>query len=222
MEKLEKKLGYSFTDKILLKTALTHTSYANEHRCDSYERLEFLGDSVLSIIVSEYLFDKLKNNNEGELSRIRAAVVCEPSLAALSRKIGLDEYLLLGNGDEKIGSRKRDSILSDIFEAVLAAVYLDSNLDTARKYLIEIIKDTINNAMAHCSDKDYKTTLQETVQKKHHGRASIEYKIVRETGPEHMKTFYVELFINEKKVSQGIGKSKKEAEQEAAKKALNS
>lgn len=222
MVELEKRLGYTFNNKQLLKTALTHTSYANEHRCESYERLEFLGDSILSIIVSEYLYNKMKKNDEGDLSRIRAQIVCEDSLASLSRKIGLGEFLLLGKGDEKLGSRNRDSILSDIFEAVLAAVYLDSNIDVTRDYLIAIIKDTIEEAIVHSAHKDYKTTLQEVVAKKSHGKAKVMYKTVGETGPEHMKTFYVELLIDGKKVAEGSGSSKKEAEREAAKKALKS
>lgn len=216
MKKLEEALGYEFKNKNYLQTALTHSSYANEHRCRSYERLEFLGDSVLSIIVSDYLFDEMRNNDEGDLSRIRASLVCEESLAKIARNIKLGEFLLLGNGEEKSGSRERASILSDVFESVLAAVYLDSNLETARKYILNLMQEQLQEAVCNKKTKDYKTTLQEAVQRKYHGRTKIVYTTIDEQGPEHMKKFVVELSVNDKKVSVGEGKSKKEAEQNAA------
>lgn len=220
MNELEKKIGYSFKKQSLLKTALTHSSYANEHRCKSYERMEFLGDSVLSIIISDYLYEQMENVNEGDLSRIRASLVCEETLARLSKKITLGEYILLGNGEEKSGSRTRASILSDVFEATLAAIYLDSGMDAAKDFIFSIMRQELAEALENRTAKDYKSRLQEAVQQKDHGKTRIEYCTVSESGPEHKKTFLVELIINGKKVTTGNGYSKKEAEQQAAKKAL--
>ncbi len=221
MEEIEKKIGYIFKNKKYLKTALTHSSYANEHRCKSYERQEFLGDSVLSIIVSDYLFENMKTVNEGDLSRTRAALVCEESLAELAHKIDLGKYILLGNGEEKAGSRDRASILADVFEALLAAIYLDSNIENARKFLLNIMMDKFKNAVHNKTLKDYKSTLQESVQHRFHGSTKITYTTVKETGPEHCKLFYIDLLINGIVVASGVGRTKKEAEQEAAKIALS-
>ena len=221
MKELEKKLGHEFVNAGLLKIALTHSSYANEHRCKSYERMELLGDSVLSIIVSEYLFEHKKDIDEGELSRIRASLVCEESLAETAKTIDLGKYIFLGNGEERSGSRNRASILSDVFEATLAALYLDGGMDTARSYLIGIMGEKLRDAACHKTEKDYKSRLQEVVQQKYHGRTRIEYITVEESGPEHKKCFLVELIINGSKVTEGKGFSKKEAEQLAAKKALS-
>ena len=221
MKELEKKLGHEFKNDELLKTALTHSSYANEHRCTSYERMEFLGDSVLSIIVSEYLFEHMKNIDEGELSRIRASLVCEESLAETAKTIELGKYILLGNGEEKSGSRSRASILSDVFEATLAALYLDGGMDTARVYILGIMGAKLSNAVEHKTEKDYKSRLQELVQRKYHGKTRIEYSTIEEIGPEHQKLFLVELVINGNKIAEGKGSSKKEAEQQAAKTALS-
>lgn len=222
MKQLQKTIGYSFKNEQYLKTALTHSSFANERRCKSYERLEFLGDSVLSIIISDYLFEAMKNNDEGDLSRIRSTLVCEETLAELARKIGIGRVMLLGNGEEKAGSRERASILADMFEAVLAAVYLDSDLDTARKYLLDIFDEKLKSAINNKTDKDYKTRFQEKMQKRFHDKTRIDYKTVSESGPEHMKSFVVELWVNGKKISRGEGNSKKEAEQTAAKNAMQS
>ncbi len=221
MEELENKIGYIFKNKKYLKTALTHSSYANEHRCKSYERQEFLGDSVLSIIVSDYLFENMKTVNEGDLSRTRAALVCEESLAELAQKIDIGKFILLGNGEEKAGSRERASILADVFEALLAAIYLDSNIENARKFLLHIMKDKFEDAVHNKTVKDYKSTLQENVQHRFHGKTKITYITVKETGPEHCKQFYIDLLINGVVVASGMGKTKKEAEQEAAKIALS-
>lgn len=220
MENLENKLGYKFKNTELLKTALTHSSYANEHRCKSYERMEFLGDSVLGLIVSTFLFEKMKSVDEGDLSRLRASLVCEESLAEEAKKIGLGEYILLGNGEERSGSRERASILSDAFEATLGAVFLDGGIDVAKEYLFKIMGDKLLDAVKHKSVKDYKSRLQEVIQHRTHGKTKIEYRVVSESGPEHQKSFCVELLIDGKKITNGKGFSKKEAEQKAAQQAL--
>lgn len=220
MENLEKTIGYTFSDKNHLKTALVHTSYANENKCKSYERLEFLGDSVLSLVVSDYLCSHMRKEDEGDLSRIRASLVCEESLASVARKINLGKYIMLGNGEEKSGSRERSSILCDVVEAVIAAVYVDGGIDRAKDVILKIMNEELDNALNNKALRDYKTQLQEYVQQKTHGRSKILYNIVGQDGPEHMKSFSVELLINSKVISTGKGKSKKEAEQEAAKKAL--
>ncbi|MDY3928645.1 MAG: ribonuclease III [Clostridia bacterium] len=221
MNELEKNIGYIFKNKKYLKTALTHSSYANEHRCRSYERQEFLGDSVLSIIVSDYLFEHMKSVNEGDLSRTRAALVCEDTLAELAHRINLGDFLLLGNGEEKSGSRERASILADVFEAVLAAIYLDSSIENARKFVLDIMKDKLDDAVHNKTGKDYKSTLQESVQHRFHGKTKIVYTTAKETGPEHCKEFYVDLTINGVLAASGKGRTKKEAEQEAARIALS-
>ena len=221
MKELEKIIGYEFENKELLKTALTHSSYANEFKCKSYERLEFLGDSVLSFIISEYIFDEMKMTSEGELSRIRASLVCEESLSSISRELDFGKYILLGNGEEKAGSRNRNSILCDIFEAILAAIYLDAGIDVAREYVLKIMHSKLDSNLYNKSIKDYKSRLQETMQKKYHDKTKISYIVTKESGPEHKKNFYVDLIINGKKLSSGVGFSKKEAEQKAAKNALS-
>ena len=220
MKELEKIIGYNFKNCEILKTALTHSSYANEYKCQSYERLEFLGDSVLSIIISEYLYAEMKSISEGELSRIRASLVCEESLASLAKDLGYGDYVLLGNGEEKAGSRNRNSILCDIFEAILAAIYLDGGMDNARNYVMRIMSEKLHSDLYNKSIKDYKSRLQEKVQRVYHDKSKIVYTVTKESGPEHRKNFYVDLIINGKKISSGIGMSKKEAEQKAAQAAL--
>ncbi len=220
MKKLEKIIGYSFKNSEILKTALTHSSYANEYKCQSYERLEFLGDSVLSIIISQYLYSEMKFISEGELSRIRASLVCEESLASLAKDLGYGEFILLGNGEEKAGSRNRNSILCDIFEAILAAIYLDGGMESAKDYIMRVMSEKLHSDLYNKSVKDYKSRLQEKIQRIHHDKSKIVYTITKESGPEHQKNFYVDLIINGKKVSSGVGKSKKEAEQKAAQAAL--
>lgn len=218
MKDFEKKLGYTFKDKTLINTALTHSSYANEKRKESNERLEFLGDSVLSIIVSNYLFKKLRRLSEGDLTKIRASLVCEQALAELAKKISLDKYILLGRGEEMTGGRLRASIISDAFEAVLAAIYLDSDINTATNWLLNVMNEKMNEALSGKTYKDYKTMLQETVQ--HGDRGKVTYELLNESGPDHNKHFEVRVCIDEKPVNKGVGQSKKEAEQEAAKNAL--
>lgn len=221
MNELEKIIGYEFKNKTLLNTALTHSSYANEFRCQSYERLEFLGDSILSIIISEYLYDKMKTIAEGDLSRIRSALVCEDSLSSLAKDFGFGKFILLGNGEEKSGSRERSSILCDVYEAILAAIYLDGGMNKSKEFVMKTMSDKLTSDLYNKSTKDFKSSLQEEVQKIYHDRSKIVYTISNETGPEHRKNFSVDLYINGKLVSSGVGHSKKEAEQEAAKIALS-
>ena len=218
MNKLEQNMGYVFKDISLLKTALTHSSYANEAgKGTKYnERLEFLGDSVLSLIVSEYLFEAFPKMPEGELTKLRASLVCEKSLAKFSQKLGVGDFLLLGNGEENSGGRTRPSILADAFEALLAALYLDSDMDTARKYVLEFVKEALKESKP--SFKDYKTMLQEIIQQNR--EESVCYHLVGEHGPDHNKRFIVEVHLNSNVIGHGEGRSKKEAEQQAAKEAL--
>ncbi len=219
MEVLEKKLGYKFNNITLLKNALTHSSYANEVRNGqtSNERLEFLGDSVLSVIVADYLFENFKTIPEGELTKLRASLVCEKSLCAFSREIDLGKFLLLGKGEEKGGGRKRDSILADAFEAVLAAIYLDGGMEAARKHVLRFVLPELEHKEDGCF-KDYKTALQEIIQR--NPEESVTYILKGESGPDHNKVFEVEVHLNSNVIGKGKGKNKKQAEQMAAKQAL--
>lgn len=219
MEVLEKKLGYKFNNEKLLKNALTHSSYANEVRngITSNERLEFLGDSVLSVIVADYLFKNFTDIPEGELTKLRASLVCEKSLCAFSREISLGEFLFLGKGEEKGGGRERDSILADAFEAVLGAIYLDGGMEAASKHVLRFVKAELK----HTDDevfKDYKTALQEIIQR--NPEESVSYILKGESGPDHNKIFEVEVHLNSNVIGVGKGKNKKQAEQMAAKQAL--
>lgn len=214
MENFQSKLGYWFKNDALLQTAVTHSSYANEKKTESNERLEFLGDSVLSIIVSDYIFAKLPKVDEGVLTKIRASLVCEQSLAELAKKISIDAYIQLGKGEEMAGGRNRASILSDAFEAVLAAIYLDGGMETARKWLLDLMHDAIIQVLHGDGYRDYKTMLQEAVQRGNKGK--VTYRTVKESGPDHNKYFEVEVMIDERVVNGGTGASKKEAEQKAA------
>ena len=222
----EKVIGYEFNNKDLIRTALTHSSYSNELRAKKVnvscnERLEFLGDSVLSIITSEYLFLENKYLPEGELTKLRAELVCEKALSKYSTKIGLGEYLLLGHGEEKQDGRKRPSIIADAFEAVLAAIYLDSgrNKDIVAEFLLPFIKDEIEDiARNRRNTTDYKTALQQFVQQTEGD--FLEYEVVDENGPDHNKTFEVVAKLNSNIIGKGKGRSKREAEQNAAKQAM--
>lgn len=219
MEVLQQKLGYKFNNIKLLENALTHSSYANEVRNGqtSNERLEFLGDSVLSIIVAEYLFTNFKNIPEGELTKLRAALVCEKSLCVFSRELELGKFLRLGRGEEKGGGRERDSILADAFEAVLAAMYLDGGMSVAKNHVLRFVKEELNNKDDY-SFKDYKTALQEIIQR--NPEESVTYILKSESGPDHNKVFEVEVHLNSNVIGVGKGKNKKQAEQMAAKQAL--
>ena len=221
-ELLERKIGYVFTNKKLLITALTHSSYAYEQKshkiiCECNERLEFLGDSVLSLVVSDYLFDKFSNKAEGELTKLRASLVCTRSLSSFANKIELGSYLFLGKGEEATG-RTNVKILENAFEALLAAIYLDSKgKEAVARFLIPIVEAEIKT-MGNDINHDYKTSLQQFVQAI--GNDRIQYICVNEIGPDHDKTFEVDVKINSNVVGSGKGKTKREAEQMAAKEAL--
>ena len=218
IEKVEKEIGYTFKQKELLKKALTHTSYAYEKKVESNEKLEFLGDSILEFISSKYLYQNYPNLKEGEMTKVRATVVCEKSLHKIAQKHNFSDFLYLGKSEQVTGGKNRPAILADSVEAIIAAMYLDGGLDKAEKFIIENLKDEIEIATKHVGDKDYKTVLQEKLQKKE--KVKIEYKIIKETGPDHDKTFEAEVLVEGKKIATGIGKNKKHAEMEAARKAL--
>ena len=220
MLSLEKKLDYKFNNITLLKNALVHSSYANEMRGDirSNERLEFLGDSVLSIIVAEHIYNKYPNMPEGELTKLRASLVCEKSLCFFAREIGIGDYLLLGKGEDKNGGRERDSILADAFEAVLAAIYIDGGISAAKKHIFNTVLRDLEHHGDDDSFKDYKTLLQEIIQR--NPEESVSYILVDEQGPDHDKIFTVAVYLNSNEIGQGVGKSKKQAEQMAACQAL--
>ena len=221
---LEKKLGYTFKDPALLQSALYHSSYANELKSKGVtvqcnERLEFFGDSVLSLIVSDYLYFRYVANQEGDMTKIRAAVVCERALAKYAAKIGLGNYLYLGHGEDINHGRERASITSDAFEAVLAAMYIDSgSLDTVRNFLLPFVKEEIESIREKSSFMDYKTALQQIVQQVE--GEILEYVLVGESGPDHCKTFDMEARLNSNVIGRGSAHSKREAEQLAAKEAL--
>lgn len=217
-EKIEEKIKYKFKNKELLDNALTHSSYANEHNMASNERLEFLGDSVLGIVISDYLYRHMPDVDEGDLSKLRAGIVCEHSLADAAKRIGIDRAILLSRGEEQNGGRLRPSIVSDAFEAVLAAIYLDGGMSTAAQWVISTMSGELKEALAGRRISDYKTELQEIVQKNHSG--NISYELIKEEGQAHLKTFTVRVFLDERSLGAGTGSSKKEAEQHAAKTAL--
>ncbi|MBR0409984.1 MAG: ribonuclease III [Eubacterium sp.] len=211
---LEEIIGYSFKDKNLLLLALTHSSYANEHKKNkksNNERLEFLGDAVLELTISDYLFREYPDRDEGKLTKLRSSLVCEYTLAICARDISLGRYLLLSKGEDLTGGRERDSILSDAFEAVIGAIYLDGGLDKAAGFIHEnLLKDVEDKSLFY----DAKTILQEIVQAGESGK--LTYKLLGEKGPDHNKEFEVKVFIGEKAYAGGVGKTKKGAEQIAA------
>lgn len=219
IDEFENIIEYKFKNKEYILEALTHSSYSNENKeYDFNERLEFLGDSVLSIVVSEYLFKKERSLPEGELTKLRANIVCEESLSEAANEINLGIYMLLGKGEEATGGRGRASILADAFEAVIAAIYLDGGLEPARVFILKYMEEIICDSRKGKIFRDYKTHLQEVLQGK--GESNIWYRLVDEKGPDHNKRFIMEVGINERVLGVGEGKSKKEAEQIAAKKAL--
>ncbi len=216
---LETAIGYRFQNITLLQNALTHSSYANERWHNSLmsnERLEFLGDSVLGMVVAEYLYRTFPDRPEGELTRMRADMVCEKTLAAVAARIGLGQHLMLGNGEEQGGGRNRDSILADAVESVIAASFLDGGMEAARKFIQQFILVEVPLKKLH--NADYKTALQELVQQKKH--QVLSYRLVGESGPDHDKCFDVEVSLNGTVVGTGSGSSKKRAEQMAAHSAL--
>lgn len=218
MSELEKKIGYRFKDSSLIGRALTHSSFANEsHKeFDSNERLEFLGDSVLGFITAERLFKYYRHLPEGELTKLRAGLVCESSLYEFAKRLDLGKHLKLGKGESNAGGRDRPSILADAFEALIAAIYLDGGIKEARKFVLSFIEKSIEANKT--TFVDYKTSLQEIVQKNPEER--LEYVLSGETGPDHNKQFEVEVHLNSNIIGRGEGRSKKQAEQEAAKEAL--
>lgn len=210
--------NYKFRDTELLRIALTHSSYANEKGMTEYnERLEFLGDSILSLVVSEFLY-KEKNMNEGYMSKTRAALVCERSLAESALQIGLGKYLLLGKGEEITNGRERPSVLADGIEALIAALYLDAGFDKAREFVFFLLKKQLERVSKGVYFTDYKTSFQELIQGTSH--AKILYEVISENGPDHAKSFEIALLLNDEFFSKGIGKTKKDGEQNAAKEAL--
>mgnify|MGYP002562904288 FL=1 len=217
-EKIENSIGYTFKNKELLKKALTHTSYAYENNIESNEKLEFLGDSILEFISSKYIYSKYPNLKEGEMTKVRADVVCEKSLYKVALKHNFSDFLYIGKSQIINDGNKRPSILADSVEAVIAAIYFDSGLEQAEKFIVENLKDYIEIATKHVGMKDHKTVLQERLQI--HGDVNIKYEIIKESGPDHNKLFVAEVSCNNKKLAIGEGKTKKAAEMEAAKKAL--
>lgn len=220
MDALEAKLGYAFHDRRLLENALMHSSYANENRARGYtsnERLEFLGDSVLGMVTATRLYHLYPDMPEGKMSRLRAELVCEQSLHAVALELNLGDYIRLGHGEARNGGRERPSILADAVEAVIAAMYLDGGLEPARRFIFDhILTGLAEGQMHHVTD--YKTDLQERVQRK--PGQTLEYTLISESGPDHNKTFTMNVLLNGQEIGQGSGRTKKEAEQAAAKCAL--
>ena len=220
MQKLEERIGYRFKDKNLLLTALTHSSYANEHAahgCESYERLEFLGDSILGAVTANFLYRHEPRLPEGRMTRLRAELVCEAALHKVALSLELGSYMRLGKGEENTGGRERTSILADMVEAIIAALYLDSGIDEARRFVMEKVLADAVITEDHRS-ADYKTELQELVQQK--PNRHISYELVGESGPDHNKRFVFSVSINGTVAGEGEGRTKKEAEQMAARMAL--
>ncbi len=218
MAELEERIGYVFQNKNLLKQALTHSSFTNEQKINKspdYERLEFLGDAVLELVSSEYLFQNYPQVPEGELTKRRASLVCEPSLAFCARDIELGQYIMLGKGEEATGGRKRDSIIADVMEAVIGAIYLDGGMDKARAHVMKFILSDLEDKELFFDSKSY---LQELIQGKL--KKEFSYELIEESGPEHDKSFVVEVSMEGECLGQGVGRTKKAAEQQAAYKAL--
>ncbi len=211
---LEEAIGHCFQRKSLLETALTHSSFANENKrnIEHNERLEFLGDSVLSIVVADYLFRQNPPLPEGELTRVRASLVCEGALSAFAKQVDLGAFLRLGKGEQANGGRGRPSILSDAFEALIAALYLDGGLEAARGFVLRFVENRC------VTQEDYKTRLQEVIQQNQ--EEQLCYRVTNESGPDHDKHFHVEVHLNSNCIGKGCGHSKKLAEQQAAKEAL--
>jgi ribonuclease III len=219
LTELEEKIGYRFKNPNYLKTALTHSSYANEHKIPggSNERLEFLGDSILGMVVSDYLFKHFPNLPEGDLTKKRAALVCEKACCGFSRQLDVGKYLLLSRGEQNSGGRTRSSILADAFESITAAIYLDGGMEESRKFVLRFVLPLLKETKPRVF-KDYKTFLQEIVQK--NPEETLEYVLTGESGPDHDKHFTVEVRLDNNVIGKGGGRSKKEAEQQAAREAL--
>ena len=218
LHELQGKIGYQFQDETLLKQALTHSSFANEqkiNKLNNYERLEFLGDAVLELVSSEFLYNENKDMPEGQLTRLRASMVCEPALAYCARDIQLNTYILLGKGEEATGGRTRDSIISDVMEAVIGAIFLDGGIENAQRFIYRFVLSDLEDKILFM---DSKTLLQEEIQR--NNTAQLRYELVGETGPDHDKQFSVRAFLDDKLIGSGVGRTKKAAEQQAAYEAL--
>lgn len=218
LTEFEESIGYKFNNIELLKRALTHTSYAHEKKIESNEKLEFLGDSILEFISSKYLYTNYKNLREGEMTKIRSSVVCEASLYNVAEKHSIIDYIYLGRSEKTNNLNHKTALLADSVEALIAAIYLDSNLENAEKFIIENLKSAIEEASKNVGMKDYKTVLQEKLQV--HGNVKIEYILLKEYGPDHEKTFLTEVRCDGRKLAEGTGSSKKLSEMDAAKHAL--
>ena len=218
LEVLEKSIGYTFKNKDLLKNALTHTSYAFENHINSNEKLEFLGDSILEFISSKYIYNNFPKLKEGEMTKVRADIVCEKSLYEIAKRHNFSDFLYLGRSELACHQEVRQAIMADSVEALIAAIYFDRDLEEAEKFIVENLKDSAKIASEHVGQKDYKTVLQEILQK--HGEVKIEYNIIKEQGPDHDKLFTAEVKYNNIYLETGEGKTKKAAEMEAARKAI--
>lgn len=211
---VEKRISYTFKNKELIKCALTHSSFTNElkiNKWENYQRLEFLGDAVLELVSSEFLYEGNSVMSEGKMSKVRASMVCEPALAFCARKMNLGELILLGKGEETGGGRERNSILSDVFEAIIGAMYQDGGLEEARKFIHKFVLDDVEEAQLFV---DSKSILQERIQAE--ADKTLSYKLINESGPEHDKIFEVAVYINDECMATAVGHNKKEAEQQAA------
>ncbi|CAK7009448.1 MAG: Ribonuclease 3 [Peptostreptococcus russellii] len=218
IDEFEKKIEYDFKNREYIQIALTHSSFANEHKQFKYnERLEFLGDSVLGLVISDYLFNERKDLPEGKLTKLRANVVCEESLSRVAKKLDVGNFLFLGKGEKICGGRERDSILADATEAIIAAIYLDGGIECAKDFILSNLRDVISNTVDGNIFRDYKTILQEIIQKKN---GKLSYRLVEENGPDHNKEFEMVVKSGHTILGQGRGRNKKEAEKEAAKNAL--
>ncbi len=216
---LENKIRYHFSDSSLLQHALTHSSYANEMRMNkesNNERLEYLGDAVLELVTSEYVYREYKNLSEGDLTKLRASIVCEQTLSSCARDLNIGDYLLLGKGEDSSGGRERESILSDALEAVIGAIYLDGGFTNAKEFIQNFILSSIKNKELFF---DSKTILQEIIQNENN-KQKIRYKLISEEGPDHNKTFTIAVYIGNEQIGCGVGRTKKAAEQEAASRAI--
>lgn len=218
LEKLENSIGYTFKNKELLKQALIHKSYAFENHIQSNEKLEFLGDSILEFLSSKYLYNNFPNLSEGEMTKVRATIVCEESLHQIAQKHNFSDFLYVGKSERASNGNTRPAIMADSVEAVIAAIYFDSNIENAEKFVIENLKGPALVASKNVGQKDYKTVLQEKLQK--NGDVCIQYEIIKEEGPDHDKRFTAQVKCNGKVLASGTGKTKKNAEMEAAKKVL--
>lgn len=215
---LEKSIGYTFKDKELLKKALTHTSYAYENKIESNEKLEFLGDSILEFISSKYIYNNYPRLREGEMTKVRAEVVCEQSLYKVANKHNFSDFLYIGKSEYACHGNQKPAILADSVEAVIAAIYFDGGLEEAEKFIIDKLKDAIEISSKNVGMKDHKTVLQEKLQE--NGEVCIKYTVIKTSGPDHDKTFWVKVECDGKELATGEGKTKKSAEMNAAEKAL--